>query len=190
MDAVPKDTKRIQVKGYHTKGTSRYLFCTCINVSGTILQKHEGKETVSYDNVLVDCVAIVTYLTKLDYVFHMTLKPSDETCNLPVPIRCNLEMATPTKILEGGETLFARTLDRSSFADMLQNVMMMNTPESDALLTDIPEQDFDVLKTSEDTESVNSWKKDGNHHQSLGKRKSPPDAKLVEVTPVVSDIFV
>ena len=78
INSLPKKTRRLIVKGYNQKGNEKYLFCSCIDRGGNVIERKEGTQTRSYDNLLVKCSAVVSNLSKLDYIFHMPLSTIEE----------------------------------------------------------------------------------------------------------------
>lgn len=70
LNSVPTKTRRLQIKGYHQKEGATYLFCSCVDASAKIIMRQEGSRTVSYNDVLVDVMSVLTSLGKIDYVFH------------------------------------------------------------------------------------------------------------------------
>ena len=72
------------MKGYNQTSNEKYLFCSCIDRSARVVERKEGTQTNSYDNLLVKCSAVISNLSKLDYIFHMPLSTID---NLEQPTK-------------------------------------------------------------------------------------------------------
>lgn len=70
VDAIPKGTKRLQVKGYLRYQENQYLFCTCINSEGEIHTRSEGSQLISYADVFIKKSAVVvSFSNMMDHIF-------------------------------------------------------------------------------------------------------------------------
>ena len=69
LESLPSRTKRVQVKEYHDCKEGLYLFCVSIDDKGCIQSRTEGSGTASYVDVFIRDIALITSLTKFEYVF-------------------------------------------------------------------------------------------------------------------------
>ena len=89
INFLPTTTRRVIVKGYNQNNNEKYLLCSCIDNGADVVKRKEGTKTQSYDNLLVKCSAIVTNLSKLDYIFH---KPVSTIEDLEQPTKSAVHM--------------------------------------------------------------------------------------------------
>ena len=74
LDALPKEAKHIQIKGYILNEKSQvFLLCTCLNASGRILKMTVGPKSMIYEYFFFLISVVVASLGKLKYVFYQPL---------------------------------------------------------------------------------------------------------------------
>lgn len=69
LDALPRKTKHLQVKGFIVRSGKPYLFCTCVDSNGIILRRKEGSVTKSYADLFIYITAVTASLQSLENVF-------------------------------------------------------------------------------------------------------------------------
>lgn len=74
-DSFPTGTRRLQIKGYMTRMSERFLLCDCINNKGMVITREEGTGMVSYQNVFLSEMCVMTNLKVCDYIFFKPVGP-------------------------------------------------------------------------------------------------------------------
>ena len=73
-DALPRGTKRIQIKSFSVKDNKKYLLCTFYDQHGQVLKIQEGTKKEVYENLFLSRTAATQNLGACDYIFHKPLK--------------------------------------------------------------------------------------------------------------------
>jgi len=68
-DSFPGGTRRLQVKGFTAGMNERFLLCDCINNKGAVITRQEGTGCVSYKDVFLSEMCVMTNMKQCDYIF-------------------------------------------------------------------------------------------------------------------------
>jgi hypothetical protein len=128
LTSPPKKARRIQIKGYLKDRANTYFLCTCIDRHGSALAQKEGSKTISYENVLIEHMSIMTKMSSCDFFFFAPLDVDTVT----------------ESCIGGGEVLKESPMNTDDAMSDTENRQQYGKGEED-LETDVEEEGKDMI---------------------------------------------